>query len=389
MRGKAAKRLLLVWLLVLAAFGSVVPVRPSGAVAQETPTASLPPTYWLAGADGRVYSFGSAGVFGSVSGSLARPVVGMAATPTGHGYWLAAADGGVFTFGDAHFYGSLGSTPLAKPVVAITATPTGHGYWLAAADGGVFTFGDALFRGSLGGQALPARVVAIAATESLDPYVPGTTGYDISWPQCGSALPSPPYAFVVLGVGGKVTFTHNPCLGDQAAGIRPALITLYVKLSSPAMGDPAQAATGPAGDCSVADTLCQSYNYGWNLVMDAYNYAESQSVASKMWWLDVERPAGSSTALWTTDVAANDQVIAAAIAALEHLGLQPGVYSNSYQWPLIAGGYTPDVPMWQARPNPDGTPAGSASYCHAGTFTAGPVWLVQYATSPYDQDLAC
>ena len=39
---------------------------------------------------------------------LNKPVVGMAATPTGKGYWFVAADGGIFTFGDAQFFGSIG-----------------------------------------------------------------------------------------------------------------------------------------------------------------------------------------------------------------------------------------------------------------------------------------
>jgi hypothetical protein len=39
---------------------------------------------------------------------LARPIVGMASTPSGRGYWLVASDGGMFTFGDAPFVGSLG-----------------------------------------------------------------------------------------------------------------------------------------------------------------------------------------------------------------------------------------------------------------------------------------
>ena len=63
---------------------------------------------------------------------LRAPLVGMAATPSGHGYWLAAADGGVFTYGDAPFHGSAGATPLAAPIVGIATTPSGHGYWLAA-----------------------------------------------------------------------------------------------------------------------------------------------------------------------------------------------------------------------------------------------------------------
>jgi hypothetical protein len=38
--------------------------------------------------------------------TLNRPVMGIAATPSGAGYWLVAADGGIFTFGDAPFAGS-------------------------------------------------------------------------------------------------------------------------------------------------------------------------------------------------------------------------------------------------------------------------------------------
>ena len=63
---------------------------------------------------------------------LAKPIVGMAATPTGKGYWLVASDGGIFAFGDADFYGSTGNVHLAKPIVGMAATPTGKGYWLVA-----------------------------------------------------------------------------------------------------------------------------------------------------------------------------------------------------------------------------------------------------------------
>ncbi len=155
--------------------------------------------YWLVAADGGVFSFGDAGFYGSMGGTvLNRPVVGMAATPDGGGYWLVAADGGVFSFGDAGFYGSMGGRPstdrwwawrppptagatgwwpptagcsasvtpastarwagrsLNRPVVGMAATPDGGGYWLVAADGGVFSFGDAGFYGSMGGRPSPA-----------------------------------------------------------------------------------------------------------------------------------------------------------------------------------------------------------------------------------------
>ena len=39
----------------------------------------------------------------------------MAATPDGAGYWLAAADGGVFSFGSAPFEGSMGGKSMQGP----------------------------------------------------------------------------------------------------------------------------------------------------------------------------------------------------------------------------------------------------------------------------------
>ena len=71
---------------------------------------------WMSGSDGGVFSFGTAGFYGSASGlHMNAPVVGMAATPDGGGYWLVASDGGVFSFGDANFHGSTGSMVLNKP----------------------------------------------------------------------------------------------------------------------------------------------------------------------------------------------------------------------------------------------------------------------------------
>ena len=122
------------------------------------------PGYWLTASDGGVFTFGDATFWGSAGAlPLARPVVGMAATPDRRGYWLVASDGGVFTYGDAGFYGSTGALRLNRPIVGIAPTPDGHGYWLAASDGGVFAFGDAAFAGSTGGLALNAPVVGIAA----------------------------------------------------------------------------------------------------------------------------------------------------------------------------------------------------------------------------------
>jgi len=146
----------------------------------DAPVVGIAPTldqggYWEAAKDGGVFTFGDARFYGSMGGKpLDAPVVGIAPTPVapappggnsmpaGKGYWLVASDGGVFSFGDAAFYGSMGGKKLNAPVVGIAPTPDGHGYWLVAKDGGVFSFGDAHFFGSMGGTKLAAPVVGIA-----------------------------------------------------------------------------------------------------------------------------------------------------------------------------------------------------------------------------------
>jgi len=88
-----------------------------------------------------VFSFGNAPFLGSVPGVLGpraehlnKPVVGIAADPSGNGYWLAAADGGVFAFGNAPFEGSLGATRIDTTIVSIMAKSS-DSYVLTGANG--------------------------------------------------------------------------------------------------------------------------------------------------------------------------------------------------------------------------------------------------------------
>ena len=119
--------------------------------------------YWQVGADGGVFSFGSAQFYGSAGNiRLNKPIVGMAATPDGGGYWLVASDGGIFAFGDARFYGSTGDIALNKPIVGMAVDAGTGGYWLVASDGGIFAF-HAPFLGSTGAIALAQPIVGMAA----------------------------------------------------------------------------------------------------------------------------------------------------------------------------------------------------------------------------------
>jgi hypothetical protein len=127
--------------------------------------------YWLVASDGGIFSYGSARFYGSTGNiRLNQPIVGMAAAPGGKGYWLVARDGGVFTFGKAKFYGSTGNIRLNQPIIGMTPTADGKGYWLYAADGGIFSFGNAKFYGSTGAMHLNAPVVGMASVPSGDGY---------------------------------------------------------------------------------------------------------------------------------------------------------------------------------------------------------------------------
>jgi hypothetical protein len=131
--------------------------------------------YWLGALDGGVFSLGDAQFYGSMGAiRLNQPIVGMAATPDGKGYWLVAADGGIFSFGDARFFGSTGAIKLNQPIVGMAATPDGGGYWLVAADGGIFSFGDARFFGSEGSANLPDPVVGMFASPDGGGYTMST-----------------------------------------------------------------------------------------------------------------------------------------------------------------------------------------------------------------------
>jgi hypothetical protein len=337
--------------------------------------------YWLVASDGGVFSFGDAHFHGSTGAiRLTRPIVGMAGTPSGHGYWLVASDGGVFSFGDADFHGSTGAISLVSPIVGMGSTPTGAGYWLAAADGGIFSFGDARFMGSAAGRgASAAPVVGIAVQPALSPYAPRSTGYDISWPQCGGAYPDPPHAIAIVGVNRGHTFSANPCFASEAAWAG-AGITLYVNVD--ALPDDTTSGITGVRRCMVADIACRSYNWGRAAAAHDLALVGAAGVRSSMWWLDVE--IGKR---WRVDQAANVAAIRGMLDGVRAPGNVVGIYSTSYQWGLITGNrWSPAVPLWV--PGAD-TATEARQYCDAShAFGGGVVWLTQW-TITYDHDYAC
>jgi hypothetical protein len=252
-----------------------------------------------------------------------------------------------------------------------------------------------------------------AGAASLLP-VPGSTGWDVSYPQCGTKLPTSG-SFAVVGVNDGRPYSLNPCLsgskGEYAWAVSRGTTALYMNTANPAPSSsyywPTSATHDPAlciDSSSTTDPGC-AYDYGWHAASDALNAANTAigPVAGQIpWWLDVE-----TANSWNGDGVSNAADIQGAIEFLHSRGVPfVGVYSTGYQWSLITGGYTvssaptyaadwshefvplvrlTDVQGWVAGAT---TARGAATNCKT-SFTGGPTVLAQYRSNKLDADLAC
>ena len=346
--------------------------------------------YWLAARDGGVFAFGDAQWLGGLSGTpLTKAIVDMAPTPSGNGYWLVGGDGGVFAFGDAGYHGSALGLATNRSVVGISPTPAGRGYWVAAGDGGVFAFGDAGFFGSAADGQVAGSVVGIASGVGSAIPAPGghlmtTFGWDVSWPQCGKPLPGGLRGWAVIGVTDGHLFDMNPCLAEQHRwSTRGASLGgLYVNVNWPSKAAEPELASRMADVCDPTDLDCQLYQWGFKGVSEAVKGADARHVSSPMWWLDVE-----TANRWSDDTRRNTLIVQGAIDALTKRGLAVGIYSTSYQWGVIVGGFSPGLPIWVAGPN---NAAEAAEACRVGpSFGGGVPWMVQYPYQGFDGNLMC
>lgn len=155
----------------------------------------------------------------------------------------------------------------------------------------------------------------------------------------------------------------------------------YIDLNSPQGNNASEWSEGPAGKCPANYLKCESYNFGYNTAEYSIRSAAAKGVRSKTWSLDVE--VGK---YWWSSQAANARVIAGAIAALRAHGLTPNIYSTTYQWDVITGGYEPGTKTWYATGIDTNAPA---QWCAKKSFTGGPVSMVQSVVGGFDNDYSC
>jgi hypothetical protein len=211
-----------------------------------------------------------------------------------------------------------------------------------------------------------------------------TSGFDVSFPNCGQTLPTSRRDVAIVGVEGGRSFTTNPCLADEFhwAGANGAHYQVYINTSYPAGSQIHRGDTGPKGHCSPNDWACKAYNYGYNNAEFAFHYAQTQYAVADTWWLDVE-----TANSWSDNPALNARVIQGAVDALRAHGLQVGIYSIAPMWKEIVGDYQVNLPTWVVRLRAS---VDTGAYCSAAHgFGGGSTALVQDEFGKVDADLSC
>jgi hypothetical protein len=210
-------------------------------------------------------------------------------------------------------------------------------------------------------------------------YTSGTTGVDVSYPNCSATLPVT--AFRIVGVSDGLGYSTNPCIATEAAG--GGNLALYVNTGWNSASSHINA-TSPKV-CVAGDNNCLAYNYGYNAGLYALAAANLAGVHAATWWLDVE-----TANTWNTNVVQNQSSLQGEHdALLANAVTTVGVYSTTAQWQTITGSWINGWPGWGAT---TWTSAKQAqTYCTGHQFTGGPSYLMQYKarTSKLEQDVAC
>jgi major membrane immunogen (membrane-anchored lipoprotein) len=258
--------------------------------------------------------------------------------------------------------------------------------------------------------ALLFSVSAITVAAQSTPLSPTSTGYDISFPQCGYSYPSSP-GFGVVGVNGGKPFTTNNCVASElvwAKGAANSQPSFYVNTANGGPNGNGQWPTSQSTPdvCHGANTVPCSYDYGWNAAKNSFGVAvnaetsdgvssPNQSAIDSPWWLDVETgnawEVKSNYYGPTASAYANDTaMIEGEIAALKGFGVTSvGVYSTSQQWRAITDASTtnfPAVPVWIPG---FATLSAAEAGCATASFTSARVGMIQYPSGTYDGDYDC
>jgi len=242
------------------------------------------------------------------------------------------------------------------------------------------------------------------------PSTSASTGYDVSFPQCGRVLPTSA-GFGIVGVNNGHPFSTNPCLASElrwAGSTLSGAPAFYLNTGSPG---PAYSSSWPTSQqsplvCDGANSTACSYDFGWNAARVSFanavnaettNGSTSPTATAKSahWWLDVEtgntwetiEPLYGRTA---SSQAIDQAEIKGSLAYFANNGVAfVGIYSNIPQWNVITGGTGSTLSAVQAWMPGFANLTDAEAACGLPSFTGGRVAMIQYPSNGLDGDYVC
>lgn len=251
--------------------------------------------------------------------------------------------------------------------------------------------------------------VAIVSASATSAYAAQTsstpTGNDVSYPQCGKALPLG-QAFGIVGVNDGLANNTSPCLTAEMNWARSssgatsqAKVSLYVNTANPGNlgvadwpADNTDPVTGnrvssPYGKCAGGDNQACAWQYGWDMAgLDAH-IRGVPNPGSYRWWLDVE-----TASSWESSTQSNRADLEGMVAYFHNIGASVGVYSSAGQWARIVGFVPPGTPLYALPEWLSGatTLSQAKADCGSAPLTrGGSIALTQWTASTADSDFSC
>ncbi|MHB1508582.1 MAG: hypothetical protein ACYCST_12765 [Acidimicrobiales bacterium] len=238
--------------------------------------------------------------------------------------------------------------------------------------------------------AVPAG--AATATSTSNPYLSGSSGYDVSYPNCSE---TPPSGFAIVGLGGGRPFKTNSCLASEwataqtSAGTPAPALYFNTGYAGAYSRDIIQSACGiynGPGLAGISKHDQRTYTTAWEIGCSEAAYADGVAAANgespSMWWADIET--GNS---WSTNKIVNQYTVDGLSSEMQKIAPSSGlagVYSYPASWDKIVGsGFTP-TPPFQGDWGPTLT-------CKGSGFGGATVWIIQGRTSSsgVDTDSGC
>jgi len=231
------------------------------------------------------------------------------------------------------------------------------------------------------------------------------TGNDVSYPQCGQALPSG-QAFGIVAVNEGLPNNTNPCLADEiswaqlsSGASRQPRISLYVNTADPGNhgvtdwpADNTEPLFGhhvkdPYGACLGGNGPACAWQHGWNMAELDARTRGVQAPGGYRWWLDLE-----TANSWQRNTVSNRADLEGMASYFLRIGARVGIYSTPKQWDPLVGTVKPNSPLYRL---PDWIPgaktlAQAKKNCRLAPLTAGgKVTLTQWKTKPAGSDFSC